>query len=56
MMAAGRARLISLIGLAALTLLVIKNLPVGTLAAPDNQELEPVPSGTRDDASRPART
>ena len=52
-----------LIGLAALTLVVIKNLPperwgpgaAGTLAAPHDQERGPVPSGTRDDASVPAR-
>jgi hypothetical protein len=55
-----------LIGLAALTLVVIKNLPprperqgpgtAGTLAAPHDQEPGPVPSGTPDDASVPART
>ena len=54
-----------LIGLAALTLVVIKNLPprperrdpgaAATLAAPHDQERGPVPSGTRDDASVPAR-
>jgi hypothetical protein len=55
-----------LIGLAALTLVVIKNLlprperggpgAAGTLAAPHIQELGPVLSGTCDDASVPART
>jgi putative ABC transport system permease protein len=55
-----------LIGLAALTLAVIKNLlprperggpaTAGTLAAPHDQELGPVPPETRDDASVPART
>jgi len=55
-----------LIGLAALTLVVIKNLPPrperrdpgapATLAAPNDQEPGPVPSRTRDDASVPART
>jgi putative ABC transport system permease protein len=55
-----------LIGLAALTLAAIKYLPprpasggpgtTGTLAAPRDQELRPVPHGTRDDASVPART
>ena len=55
-----------LIGLAALTLVVIKNLPPrperrdpgapATPAAPNDQEPGPVPSRTRDDASVPART
>ena len=54
-----------LIGLAALTLVVIKNLPprperrdpgaAATLAAPHDREGGPVPSGTRDDARVPAR-
>jgi hypothetical protein len=55
-----------LIGLAALTLVVIKNLAprperqgpgaAGTLAAPHDQEPGPVPSGTPDDTRVPART
>jgi alpha-1,2-mannosyltransferase len=56
----------ALIGLAALTHAAITNLrprpkrrgpgTAGTLAAPHDQELGPVPSHTRDDASVPART
>lgn len=56
----------ALIGLAALTQAAIKNLmprlrrgdagTAGTLAAPHDQEPGPVPTGTRDDATVPART
>jgi alpha-1,2-mannosyltransferase len=56
----------AVIGLAALTHAAITNLlprrkrwgpdPAGTPAAPHDQELGPVPSKTRDDASVPART
>jgi alpha-1,2-mannosyltransferase len=56
----------ALIGLAALTQAAITNLlprlkrrgpgAAGTLAAPHHQELEPVPSQTRDDAGVPALT
>jgi hypothetical protein len=56
----------ALTGLAALTQAAIKKLlprpkrrdpgTAGTLAAPHDQELRPVPSQTRDDASVPART